>query len=196
VAEADLRRRPARPTGRHLDVRHAAPEDRAGRLGLRGKNAAHGGMAHAQHAGHLRHEVGEPQGERQGLLARQVLVVRHGQIREHAAGADQGVVQPEAAKLDDAPRRQALAAHAIDRLEVLLQDRDLDIAARENGGQRAAGDAAAYDHDVWCGAHGFGRLPPHFADSRSTRSRFSAVTSLLTMPRTLARNARVARCNT
>jgi hypothetical protein len=53
--------------------------------------------------------------------------------------ADQGVVRPKAAELDDAPRRHALAAHPIDGLEVVLQHRDLDIAASKNGRQRAAG---------------------------------------------------------
>src|SRR5262249_24886677 len=46
-------------------------------------------------------------------------------------------------------------------LEVMLQHRDLHVAASKNGGQRAAGDAAARNHDVGCTTHGFARLPPN-----------------------------------
>ena len=65
-----------------------------------------------------------------------------------AARREQGLVQAEALRFRDAPRREPFAAHVIDMHQRLLEDRHRDAGASEHRRQRAAADSSADDHDL------------------------------------------------
>ena len=133
---------------RDLHVGHAAAHRRAGLRGLLDEQLAEGRMADAERTRNVRHHGGEIELRELAQLGGHLLFAGAMARQVMAAARAYGVVQAEALQLDDAPRRDPLAAHVIAIDGGLLQHQHVEPRPRQVGGQRPAADPAAHDHDI------------------------------------------------
>jgi hypothetical protein len=88
-----------------------------------------------------------------GFQGRRVLVVEHGAADDVGTCHQHALEQTQAHQFGHAPRLQVFTPHAVDMHRRFFQEQHPATLLRQNGRERATGDARADDHDLVRCAH-------------------------------------------